>query len=85
MEDGSIDFQQLKLELWDVQGQYEETLMNAAKFPRGGQTNRRSRSSLPSNDRVLEFIDHAMENWKLLGSQPDEAKMLLQVLTHLTN
>ena len=30
---------------------------------------------------VLEFVDRAMENWRLLGSDPKDAKGLVQVLS----
>jgi hypothetical protein len=73
------DFKELKDELLDIQSQYESILVEYTKFPRAGSTNNRyAFSKIFSQFRILEFVDRAMENWHLLGSDPVEAAGLVQ-------
>lgn len=76
-----LEFYELKDELSEMQSQYESILVDASQFPRAGSSNRRSaifRKSLMI--RILEFVDRAMENWRLQGSDSDDAKGMVQVL-----
>lgn len=61
-------------ELLDIQNLYESALFDATKFPRAGST----------NEKLLQFVDGAVENWRLLGSDPTVAKNLVQILYRAT-
>lgn len=75
----------MKEELWEIQSKYEAVLNDSAAFPRAGSTNERYCHSLDYSDgRILEFVDRAMENWRLQGSDPIDAKGLVQVLSFFT-
>ena len=64
-----------------MQNQYESVLNDSTTFPRAGSTNERYFHSLDCFDSsILEFVDRAMENWRLQGSDPIDAKGLVQVL-----
>ena len=68
-----------------MQSQYESVLHDSTTFPRAGSTNERYFHSLDCFDSsILEFVDGAMENWRLQGSDPVDAKVLVQVL-HFSN
>jgi hypothetical protein len=75
-----LTFYELKDELLEAQNQYESVLMDYTQFPRAGRANRRYFEPFINSDfSVLEFVDLAMENWRLLGSDPVHAKELVQV------
>ena len=76
-----MEFYELKEELSEMQNQYESVLADTSLFPRPGTINRRYRYlRKPLTIRLLEFVDRAMENWRLQGSDPHEANGLVQVL-----
>jgi hypothetical protein len=75
-----LTFYELKDELLEAQHQYEMILMDYTQFPRAGRVNRRYYLAfINSHISILEFVDLAMENWRLLGSDPVHAKELAQV------
>lgn len=75
-----VEFYELKDELLEVQSQYDTVLTDVTKFPPAGSINQRYPSDVPPHVcRLLDFVDGAMENWRLLGSDPSEANDMVQV------
>jgi hypothetical protein len=78
--ESQLTFFELKDELLEAQNQYESILMDHTQFPHAGRANRRYfLTYINSHISILEFVDLAMENWRLLGSDPVHAKELVQV------